>query len=58
MDHYLIAVDEDGELVFSKVDTPFQFKQAIPGFEEKFGEVEDDENIKNMTYTQKKHLNV
>lgn len=38
------------------VSTPYQFHQEIEGFNEKYGQAEDNEAIKNMSYIEKKAL--
>jgi hypothetical protein len=56
-DYYLGVISTKHEKVYMvPVATPYQFKQEIEGFKEKFGQAEDNEAIKNMTYIEKKAL--
>ena len=57
-DYYLgvISNKHEGKVYMAQVTTPYQFKQEIEGFKEKYGTAEDNEQIKNMTYIEKKQL--
>lgn len=52
----VLSSKHEGKLYMVPVSTPYQFHQEIEGFKENYGQTEDNEAIKNMTYIEKKAL--
>lgn len=57
LDYYIGVIsgkDDTTKVYTMPVDFPYQFTQEINGFHEKYGQLGDNEAIKNMTYMEKK----